>query len=93
MNEATNGASPLAEKVRHRRLSGPLVPEVAECRRIREVAGVSLREMAEELGVSVTAVWHWENGQDGPSVENASRYRALLEQLAKAAGTEIAEAS
>ena len=77
---ATPGAAPLADLVRAARL-----PSLAERKRIRERAGVSLQRMADELGVSVTAVWHWENGQDGPSLENAARYRALLDQLATAA--------
>jgi DNA-binding transcriptional regulator YiaG len=88
MTEAQTGVSPLADLVRAAKL-----PSVAERKRIREVAEVSLRMIADELGVSIAAVWHWENGEDGPSKENAVRYRAMLEQLAAAAGTEIAEAS
>ena len=89
MTEAHTGVSPLAELVRQRRLS-PL-PEVAERRRIREDAGVSLEQVADELGVSHTAVSYWERGVWNPSAENAAKYRQLLEQLADAAGTTIAE--
>lgn len=85
MTEATEtGASPLADLVRAARL-----PEPAERRRIRIAAGVSLRRVAEELGVSIPTVHNWENGKDGPSLENAAAYRALLDQLAEA----VAEAS
>ena len=76
----TPGVAPLADLVRAARL-----PEPAERKRIREQAGVSLQRMADELGVSVTSIWHWEKGQDGPSLENAARYRELLDQLDKAA--------
>lgn len=53
-------------------------------RRIRRAAGVSLRHVAEELGVSIQTIWNWENGRDGPSLENAARYRKLLDELAEA---------
>ena len=80
MTEATDiSASPLADLVRSARL-----PEPAERKAIRERAGVSLQRIADELGVSVTSIWHWENGQDGPSLENAARYAALLAQLGEA---------
>lgn len=87
MTEASNGASPLAELVRASRLPPP-----AERRRIRLAAGVSLRRMGDALGVTAPTVHNWENSGDGPSMENAARYRALLEQLAAAVGTQIAEA-
>ena len=80
MTEASNAAKPLADLVRAARL-----PEPAERKRIREKAGVSLRRVAEELGVSITTVWHWEHDGDGPSMENAVRYRELLDQLNEAA--------
>jgi DNA-binding XRE family transcriptional regulator len=87
MTEAQTGAPSLAGLVRAAQL-----PSVAERKRVREAAKASLRMIADELGVSITAVWHWENDQDGPSMENAARYRKLLEDLAEAAGTQIAEA-
>ena len=74
------GAAPLADLVRAARLPPP-----ARRKRIREKAGVSLQRMADELGVSVTSIWHWESGKDGPSLENAARYRVLLDQLEQAA--------
>jgi len=66
------------------------LPPVAERRRIRIQSGASLRRMGEELGVSQTAVHHWENGVDNPSLENAVRYRRLLDQLAEVADGEVA---
>lgn len=57
------------------------LPEPAERRRIRDAANCSLRRMAEELGVSIPTVHNWENGKDGPSLENAVAYRKLLDEL------------
>lgn len=88
MNEVTEDASPLAALVLAARLPPP-----AERRRVRLAAGVSLRRMGEALGVSAPTVHNWENGHEGPSMENAKKYRTLLDQLARAIGTKIAEAS
>lgn len=87
MTEAQTGVSELAELVRASRL-----PSTAERKRVRKAAGVSLQQVADALGVTAPTIHHWENGQDGPSKENAVKYRALLEQLAEAAGTRIREA-
>lgn len=88
MTEAQTGVSPLAELVRASRL-----PEPAERKRIRELAGISLRRMGDALGVTAPTVHNWENDHEGPSMENAAKYRKLLDELAEAVGTEIAEAS
>lgn len=81
MTEATEtGTSPLADLVRASRL-----PEPAERRRIRRTAGVSLRRVADEIGVSEMAVSAWERGEWNPSLENAAKYRTLLDELIKAA--------
>jgi len=88
MTEATTGAASLADLVRASRL-----PSVAERKRIRAAAGVSLRQVGEALGVSAETVWSWENDQWGPSKENAPRYRKLLDELAAAAGTQVTEST
>lgn len=88
MNEAQTGTSPLAELVRASRL-----PDGAECKRIRKAARVSLKRVADELGVAVPTVYRWEEGKLTPTLENAQKYRALLGRLAQAAGTKITEAS
>jgi DNA-binding XRE family transcriptional regulator len=78
MTQTDAGELPLAELLRLGQL-----PPLAERRRIRIQSGASLRRMGEELGVSQTAVHHWENGVDNPSLENAVKYRRLLDQLAE----------
>lgn len=88
MTEAQTGVSPLADLVRAARL-----PEPAERKRIRLAASASFQRLADELDVEPSTVYRWEDGQLTPTLENAARYRALLEQLAEAAGTQIAEAS
>lgn len=86
MTETEPGAA-LAAEVRAR-LEATRLPEPAERKRIRKEAGLSLKRLGEELGVTETAVWHWENGTSGqgPSAENAPRYKQLLDKLAKAVG-------
>lgn len=79
MSEASNAGMPLADLVQASRL-----PDLAERKRIRKAAGVSLRRMGDELGVTEGTIWNWENGKDGPSMENAVKYRELLEQLSEA---------
>lgn len=76
-----SGVSPLADLVRAAQL-----PEPAERRRIRQAAGLSLKRVGEALGVSESAIWHWENGTagQGPALENAAAYRKLLDELAAA---------
>jgi DNA-binding transcriptional regulator YiaG len=80
MTQATqSGAPPLADLVRAAQL-----PDPAERRRIRLAARVSLQRMGDSLGVSAKTVHAWENGREGPSLENAARYRTLLDELAAA---------
>ena len=57
-------------------------PELA--RLIRRNAGVSLRTVAGELGVTAPAVSFWERGLRRPRAETAERYLKLLQQLATA---------
>jgi len=60
------------------------LPPPAERRRIREAAGLSLDRMGKALGVTGPTVWNWENEKDGPSLENAVKYRQLLDKLDQA---------
>jgi transcriptional regulator with XRE-family HTH domain len=66
---------PLVDHVRSAQL-----PPVAERRRIRRRAGVSLRSVADALGVSPQSVLRWERGER-PTLEHAAAYRELLEAL------------
>ena len=50
-------------------------------RRIREGAGLSLRDVAKDLGVAASAVSRWENEKRSPRGESALAYVALLERL------------
>jgi len=62
--------------VQARRLSS-----TGEARAIRAAAGLSLREVAGAVGVSVTCLWRWENGQRAPQGAAAVAYAELLEDL------------
>jgi DNA-binding transcriptional regulator YiaG len=60
------------------------LPPAAERRRIREAAGVSLRQLAAAVGpsgVSWMAVNRWEQGSQPRNPAHAAAYADLLEQL------------
>lgn len=67
--------STLAERVAAGRLPAP-----SARRSIRLSAGVTLREMADELGVTPMTILRWEQGVE-PRRERAIRYRQLLTEL------------
>jgi transcriptional regulator with XRE-family HTH domain len=50
-------------------------------RAIRETAGLSLSEVARELGVTPAAVSRWERGHRAPRGDTAVAYAALLKHL------------
>lgn len=57
----------------------------AEVRRgIRCTAKATLRDFAEELGVSPMTVLRWEQGKVEPRMEHAIAYRRLLDQVREA---------
>jgi len=66
----------LADEVRSARLPPP-----ATCRRIREEAGVTLRDVAAALEVEPITVLRWEHGRTKPRRVHAQRWRVLLEAL------------
>jgi DNA-binding transcriptional regulator YiaG len=69
--------SALAERVRaDRRLPAPGV-----CRAIREAAGVSQQQLADELGVDRVTIARWELSLRSPRGELRRRYTDLLEEL------------
>ena len=75
----TSGVDELLERVRSRRT----LPAPAERRRIREAAGVSIREVARALGASHTAVASWEAG--ATPREHRAAFAGLLEELRRVA--------
>lgn len=80
MNSPTPPAGPV-------RASG--LPSPAECKRIRLAAGASLQYVGAEVGVNKVTVYRWEEGLLAPSMETGRRYRAVLEGLAEAGGTQV----
>jgi DNA-binding transcriptional regulator YiaG len=50
-------------------------------RSIRLAAGLSLREIAADLGVSPSTVLRWERGERRPRTQAAARYGHRLEEL------------
>lgn len=72
-------ARQLVTQVRETRL-----PEPSHCRRIREAAGVSLRQAASVVGVSPATLMRWESGENRPRLKHATAYRQLLDALREA---------
>ncbi|WP_130445344.1 helix-turn-helix transcriptional regulator [Kribbella rubisoli] len=66
----------LVERLRAARLPAP-----ASRKSIREEAGATLRDIADELAVSPVTVLRWEQGKSEPRLEHAIRYRRLLDEL------------
>ncbi len=69
----------------HARLLARL-PLPAQRRAIRLNAGLSMRSIADDLGVTTTAVRLWEVGQRNVSPDYLERYVALLDDLRAAEG-------
>lgn len=74
----------LADRVRAAQLPAP-----AERRRIREQAGATIQAVADELEVDRLTIYRWERGHTRPGLEHAAAYRALLDELAEASGSEV----
>ena len=52
-----------------------------EGKTVREAAGLSLYEVADVLGLSVSALFRWENGERVPHGERAVAWCEFLQQL------------
>lgn len=57
--------------------------ESGEARHIREAAGVSQGELAQEAETTVQSVHRWETGQRTPRGDAAMRYLRVLRSLRK----------
>jgi transcriptional regulator with XRE-family HTH domain len=53
-------------------------------RQIRLAAGLSLRELADAVGVGASTLYRWETGDRRPRGDAALRYAELLNELAEA---------
>jgi hypothetical protein len=82
------GAEALLEQLRARRQ----LPTAAERRRIREAAGVSIRQLAAAVGVSPMAPVRWELGAQPRNPEHARVYARLLDEFRLLAPPKMREA-
>ncbi len=73
----TNEREALIAQLRARRK----LPVATERRRIREAAGVSIRQLAAALGVSAMAPVRWEQGAFPRDPVHAQAYSQLLDEL------------
>lgn len=58
-----------------------------EARRLREIAQLSIGEVAKACGVDQSTVWRWERGTRKPRGEAALAYGELIESLRKTAAS------
>ena len=68
--------SKLSEVVEARRLPSPM-----RCRALRAETGLTLVELADQVGVSKTSVWLWERGDVSPRGKNRIAYAKALDEL------------
>lgn len=57
---------------------------------IREQANVSQKLMAQAVGITVSGLWRWENGQRRPRGEAAVKWVEILDKLARANAKKVA---
>ena len=60
-------------------------------RRVRQAAGLTKIEVARSIGTSHACVSRWEAGKRVPQGEPAVRYWRVLQRLAAATGTSLAD--
>jgi transcriptional regulator with XRE-family HTH domain len=70
-------ASSLIEDVRAARR----LPEPEEARFLRRAAGLTQRQIADELGVSALTVTRWEAGTHRPQPRHRAAYARVLDEL------------
>lgn len=79
-------AQPLDPAALAARVKAAQLPPPRRRRQIRMDAQVSLRQMAAALGKDAMTILRWEKGRTRPSLEDAARYRDLLDALESAVG-------
>ena len=78
-------SDPVAEllKLADQYYQRPQLPTPEERRRLRTDAGLSLRAVADALGVAHQTIMDWEKGRYEPDKGHLSAYAGLLSKLAK----------
>jgi transcriptional regulator with XRE-family HTH domain len=62
-----------------------LVPRPADVKRLRQLAGITQRQLSAMLGVEASHITYLESGQRNPSGDLILRYRAVEKQLLRKA--------
>jgi transcriptional regulator with XRE-family HTH domain len=68
----------ILERIRLRRA----LPEPEQRAALRTAAGLSLRDLADAMGVSTTTVFYWETGRRNPNAKHLDAYLTALQTLA-----------
>jgi transcriptional regulator with XRE-family HTH domain len=71
----------VVEEARQRVKSRKALPSFQVCRQIREAAGLTRKEVAEAIGVSIASLAKYETGRRSPRPAVAPRYAELLRRL------------
>lgn len=50
-------------------------------REVRMGCGLSLREMAEAVGIATSSLWRWEHGERVPRGSSAAQWARLVDEL------------
>ena len=69
-----------------RKQAAARLPAPTTRRFLREITGLSLRDVGDLLGVCPTSVLRWERALVQPRSHNAQRYASLLDRLARESG-------
>ncbi|MFE1844376.1 helix-turn-helix domain-containing protein [Streptomyces sp. NPDC059515] len=76
--------STVADKIRSRLRVRLTLPTPAECRQIREGAGLTQAAVADAIGVTPQAVALWESGRRTPRGPLLNRYAEAIETMREA---------
>lgn len=76
--------STVADRIRSRIRVRPTLPTPAECRQIREGAGLTQAVVADAVGVTPQAVALWESGRRRPRGLLFNRYAEAIDAMREA---------
>lgn len=73
-----------SERILERMSMRRALPDPEKRTAIREAAGLSLRDLADAIGVSTTTVHFWETGKRKPNAKHLDAYLTVLKTMSDA---------